>query len=366
MAVEPSPLESALAFFEEEVEARKHGDSVERPAPLGLLERREPSGRWSQVWARALVNAIAPVELLVSDNGFVVTFDNWHSVGYGKDVIVIYEPTGRLVREIALTDLVSQDYIDSLPHSVSSLSWRKGASVDAYGNELVVEVLVPSDQRDATKSIPFRIGLRDGRILGPDPAALRWAIAESDRVLALRKEKAEARLAYLRAPLVAPEDCDVAAWHTYLSEAHMRLTPHWLDVPTVATKVLFGREDPRFEKSLGWLIEAISDEARSPGEVAIASPCHELDLEPALRKAFKKIGGKSLSQSILYISASPETRAVLEPIVTPSDAAVHWLDPASTVSQRPERIPGSPEEAAANAERERRQEQMFEELFAEM
>lgn len=47
--VTPSEIGSKLDYFREEVEAEKSGKQVERPAPLGLLERRNPLGKWQPV-----------------------------------------------------------------------------------------------------------------------------------------------------------------------------------------------------------------------------------------------------------------------------------------------------------------------------
>ena len=39
-----------------------------------------------------LVNEVSPVTALVSDSGNTITFDNWHSVGYGDDGWLSTEP----------------------------------------------------------------------------------------------------------------------------------------------------------------------------------------------------------------------------------------------------------------------------------
>lgn len=43
-------------------------------------------------WTAPLSNRVAPVSALVSDSGrYVVTFDNWDQVGYGDDVVAVYD-----------------------------------------------------------------------------------------------------------------------------------------------------------------------------------------------------------------------------------------------------------------------------------
>jgi hypothetical protein len=38
-----------------------------------------------------LKNPVAPVDTLLSNAGYLVTFDNWHNAGYGQ-VVAIYGP----------------------------------------------------------------------------------------------------------------------------------------------------------------------------------------------------------------------------------------------------------------------------------
>ena len=93
----------------------------------GTLERREGDG-YRQVWRNPLVNDEAPVDALVAgDTGYVVTFDNWGSMGYGDDVVAIYGPSGTRIRKLALKDFLDAEDIEALPRSVSSIWWR-GAS----------------------------------------------------------------------------------------------------------------------------------------------------------------------------------------------------------------------------------------------
>jgi hypothetical protein len=71
----------------------------------------------------ALQNPIAPVEAIVTDTGYLVTFDNWHNFGYGK-VVAIYRPNGRLLRSFSLEEIYSADQLKRIPHSISSRGWR--------------------------------------------------------------------------------------------------------------------------------------------------------------------------------------------------------------------------------------------------
>jgi hypothetical protein len=71
----------------------------------------------------ALPNPIAPVEALMNNDGLLITFDNWHNVGYGK-VVVIYDATGAVVRAYDLDQLYPREKLGRVPTSVSSRWWR--------------------------------------------------------------------------------------------------------------------------------------------------------------------------------------------------------------------------------------------------
>ncbi len=71
----------------------------------------------------ALLNPIAPVDLLLSNSGHLITFDNWHNAGYGK-VVAIYGSTGQPVASWSLEQLYSPEQIDSIRQSISSRWWR--------------------------------------------------------------------------------------------------------------------------------------------------------------------------------------------------------------------------------------------------
>jgi len=76
------------------------------------------------VVGRTLANPVAPVDFLVTDRGYLVTLDNWGSMGYGK-IAVFYSPNGDVIQSFELKDLFSADEISRFGHSVSSIWWRK-------------------------------------------------------------------------------------------------------------------------------------------------------------------------------------------------------------------------------------------------
>ncbi len=107
------------------------GDSVGfEGAPKGPFAKaefyhRRTDGSYSPGALVSLVNPVAPVDFFVSNEGYLATLDNWHSMGYGK-VFALYSPGGSLIQSYELRDLFSEDEIQQFEHSVSSIWWRKG------------------------------------------------------------------------------------------------------------------------------------------------------------------------------------------------------------------------------------------------
>lgn len=88
----------------------------------GEFYERQPDRSYQLIADVALLNPVAPVNILVSNLGYMVTFDNWHNGGYGK-VAAIYRSNGQLVRAYELEDLYSSEQIESIPRSLSSRGW---------------------------------------------------------------------------------------------------------------------------------------------------------------------------------------------------------------------------------------------------
>lgn len=349
--VTPPPISNQLAYFREEGAAERSGKPVERPAPLGLLERRNAEGKWEPVWAGPLSNPVAPVTVMVTDDGrHVVTFDNWGSVGHGEHVIVIYGPDGRLVRSLSLTDLVPEDYIEALPHSVSSLDWRHEPRFLAGGPTLLIPVLVPYvqslDTEPKEETVPFTIALADGTVSLPPAAQWQSALAATARVKAAMAAQEAAFIAYRTAPLTPPHGCAEPDWHEYLREAFARLSPEPAFHGYTSTTVLFPRDHPRHRESVKWLIEEVTDTWNFPTNASFASPCDPDGLVDAFTKAIKRVKRGSAVNSTFYIAASEPHFAAIAGLVAPTGAKTVRIDPAAAIPQRPDRIPGSPEEKA--------------------
>jgi hypothetical protein len=98
--------------------------------PYATAELYGRNGADHYILARTftLLNPVAPVDVFLTDRGHVVTFDNWHNMGYGK-VVVLYESNGSVLRAYSLQDLFSAEDIKRFLHSRSSIWWRKSRSL---------------------------------------------------------------------------------------------------------------------------------------------------------------------------------------------------------------------------------------------
>lgn len=349
--VTPSPVDSALDYFTEEIAAQEEGRKVERPAPVGLLERRTASGGWEPVWAAPLVNDIAPTQALVADDGrYVVTFNNWYSVGHGENVIVIYRADGSLVRSMALTDLIPQMVKDSLSHSVSSVTWKKAEGILPDGEHLFIDVLVPGEKpySDDAASVRFTIALASGAVTLPDEAAWSAVMAKASALTLERIREEMAWLDMMRNPLLPPAGCDAWEWEQYLREAVQRLMPEQEDVRFPPGYVLDRSGSLRARNALSFFGGDLTNRFGVAQEVAVAAPCLDGELERQVGKIVRKVKRGSLKSSSVYVSASRATFDTVAALLAPSGAKVVWLDPAQPIPQLAHRIPGSDEKRAAD------------------
>jgi TonB family protein len=154
LVVTPGHIDSQLAYFTDKVnEVPATPDNRAR----GALYRKRAIG-WKLMHRWTLVNEISPVSALVANDGTVVTFDNWHGMGYGDDVIVIYAANGELVRKLGLSDLMDEADILQLPHSTSSIQWAKTYRIDEQRHNVVLQVAAHQ-----TEELP--VSLATGEVL---------------------------------------------------------------------------------------------------------------------------------------------------------------------------------------------------------
>ena len=107
LTVYPRGVSSQLAYFQDKVKEQDNAGAPpgeKRTSASGRMEQRV-NGKWKTVWEQPLLNEVSPVMVLAVNGGAAVTFDNWHSVGYGNDVVVIYDATGHVVLGLWLEGL---------------------------------------------------------------------------------------------------------------------------------------------------------------------------------------------------------------------------------------------------------------------
>jgi hypothetical protein len=197
----PKKLTSQLDYFKDKVDGKENsgGDKkVKKNLCRGIFSVRNNDGFLSKRWEINLVNEVSPVSALVSENGnYVVTFDNWHGVGYGNEVVAIYETTsGNLIWNLGLPDFLTDSDISELPTSTSSIWWGGNHFIDWDRSFLVLEISKNGKRRHETdaKFFQIRIDLRNGNMLDEkrdrlptlrfliEPSADQAAVAETEKL----------------------------------------------------------------------------------------------------------------------------------------------------------------------------------------
>jgi len=174
--VVPRELNSSLDYFKDNMKGR--GNPGQRPGGQpyckGILAKRDTGDLYQPVWTHALRNNVAPTHAIVSTSGdYVVTFDNWHAMGFGTNVVIIYGPEGKFVREFGLADLMPEEEIDTLPHTVSSIWWGRDHYFEGSGKYLVLRI-VANGEMPNEEDVVFRtvsIELATGKIISDGPSA---------------------------------------------------------------------------------------------------------------------------------------------------------------------------------------------------
>lgn len=171
LKVIPKRLESQLSYFNDKVDGKENAGADKEAKNnycRGIFYSRSAGGGLKKLWEIKLVNEVSPVSVLVSDQGdYVVTFDNWHGVGYGDDVVAIYEASGgSLVRKFGLSDFLTDSDINNLPASVSSIWWGGEHFIDKDKRQLVLRVSKGkgADEKEA-EFFQIRADLTTGKIL---------------------------------------------------------------------------------------------------------------------------------------------------------------------------------------------------------
>lgn len=162
LKVEPKKLESQLSYFQDKVDEKENA-GADKDAKENYCKGTF-SAKGKKLWKIQLDNEVSPVSALVSNNGdYVITFDNWHGVGVGDNVVAIYDGiNGKLIKKFSLTDFLTESDVDSLPASTSSIHWHGTHQLDYEKEQLILKVVKPSNKEEF---FDVHIDLTDGKVL---------------------------------------------------------------------------------------------------------------------------------------------------------------------------------------------------------
>jgi hypothetical protein len=340
--VEPRVLSNQGSYFRDQLDGKEKpgglaGDA--QTAAVGTMERCV-DGACRRAWRRDLLNDVAPVEAVVTDEGRVMTLDNWHSMGFGPHAVVIYDASGGVVATFALTDFLPKGYVMALPHSVSSLHWRDEARALAGGTRIAVPVVVPSEAADAfdddTQYVDVVFDTVTGRATRPPPHEWARAVQLAKVRLAAIREEAAAEYRRFVEPLHAPAPSDPDGWHAYLREAFLRLDRGGKDGgPTI--NVLRRPGTPRAADSDHRMRAALRAARGDRGAIVLGSPSPEA-LAALLDDMAGELSPGDLAGSRLYLALDDARFAHAGARLAALGATLVQVDPAKAIPQRRERL----------------------------
>jgi hypothetical protein len=160
----PKSIISPLRYFEDLSNGKDNpgvNPGQARSAQAAVF-RKSQSGKYDHVRSFALLNDVSPVNVLVAGDGRFVTFDNWHSAGYGDDVVVIYENDGTVVKKYSLEELLTAKKVESLPHTVSSIWWGGEHKLDEARGQVALKIVKDAEHEDTFTDL--RLDLATGAI----------------------------------------------------------------------------------------------------------------------------------------------------------------------------------------------------------
>lgn len=339
VTIRPRELEHALAYFSDKVDGKEPAGQKQGGQDKAsiVLERLGPQGKWLEIWRRQLLNDVAPVEALVSKSGrFVVTFDNWHSTGYGDNVVVIYGDDGRLIRSLQLSDFLPKELIGALPRTTSSLHWSGDHLITDDEQKLILKVRFPAGglSLDNARYFDLPLELATGQPLSVADEIWQSVLVEADSVNAAQQKAEEDRRDFLTKPLLGPVSNDQTSWHEYLQEAFARLTPDWQEDSTWTT-VLRLPTAKDYTPSKKWIRERLRDKYGDNVAFATLSPPNLISV---LRKEAAGFKRGRLSHLTIYLALEDAYWAEAVKILEPTGAKLVQLDPTEPIPQNPERL----------------------------
>jgi len=335
MIVTPRDLDSQLAYFEDMVDGKAGPGQREDGAKAARARvERLSGGRWQAVWDRPIPNGVAPVQAIVRDDArYAATFDDWHGTGYGPNAVVLYGPDGRVTRRLALADMLPAFYVDALPHSVSSIDWRREPRFSADGSRIVLPIVIPeSGYVRKARTVDLNIRLSDGAASFADAGAWARAGREGCRVRKWQLAAEAAEKAAFLAPLRRPAINDQGSWHAYLREAIAR---RFGNDRSASSTVLRKPDAPDYAVSESWLREEMTDPT---GRGAAFATLSDDNLVAVVQRVAATIPAGRMRGTTLYFAISADRWPAVAAALRRSGATLVHLDPDVPIPQRPERI----------------------------
>jgi hypothetical protein len=85
--------------------------------------RWDQNGNYQPYQHISLQNKVSPLLILVSNQGELITLDNWYNSGHG-DVVVLYKADGSVLQSFGLSAFYTKEQLEKLLHTVGSIQWR--------------------------------------------------------------------------------------------------------------------------------------------------------------------------------------------------------------------------------------------------
>jgi len=92
------------------------------------------------IWKNTLENELSSV-CVSNDGKHVITINTWVRLGYGENVVVIYDITGTVIKKYSLNNILSEVQISISPFTISSIWWSGNHYIDNENNILVLQVV---------------------------------------------------------------------------------------------------------------------------------------------------------------------------------------------------------------------------------
>lgn len=340
LEVRPRPIESQLKYFEDGMEGRDAAGGLagaSQKSAEASLQRRQGE-RWTTVWEGPLLNDVAPVSALVAPDGRFVTFDNWHSTGYGPKTVVIYDATGRAVRSMGLKDFLPPAYVAILGRSVSSIMWSGEHRISKDGRRVLVNVYAPQDDEGGKpmKYVDIAFDLETGRQLPNTGKAWAAAAKTAERDYREKQSKDAVELAEFTAPLRAPNSEKELDWRRYAYEAWGRLTQD-SDGASPYVLVIGAGDETDPETTRGVLQELLAGVAAPKRTVMLLGPSQD-ELQRSIEEEAAAAPPGKLAGRRVYVVADAARYEAMAKALQRSGADCVRIDPAVAIEQRPQRL----------------------------